>query len=108
MQDPRCRPGELEKQGKTPYALMHNIGLGGSCVVGIFKRPDFYQQGKRPDGRDRVGYNHGCECKAVTIEECVTLPPRRQCSLIDSAAVFRSVDKVKSRRAFSKWAEANL
>lgn len=30
MQDPRCVPGELEKQGKTAYALAHNLGLGES------------------------------------------------------------------------------
>jgi hypothetical protein len=30
MQDPRCVPGELEKQGKTAYTLLHNVGLGGS------------------------------------------------------------------------------
>jgi len=28
MQDPRCVPGEMEKQGKTAYGLAHNLGLG--------------------------------------------------------------------------------
>ncbi|KWU47484.1 thiolase-like protein [Rhodotorula sp. JG-1b] len=87
MQDPRCVPGELEKQGKTAYTLLHNVGLGGSSVVAIFRRPDFYAANGKPDGRDRVGYNHGCECKRVTMSD---------------------VDKVKSRKAFSKWAEAAL
>lgn len=28
MQDPRCVPGEMEKNGKTAYGLAHNLGLG--------------------------------------------------------------------------------
>ena len=72
MQDPRCVPGELEKQGKTAYTLLHNVGLGGSSVVAIFRRPDFYAANGKPDGRDRVGYNHGCECKRVTMSEYVS------------------------------------
>ncbi|CEQ42872.1 SPOSA6832_04753 [Sporobolomyces salmonicolor] len=88
MQDPRCLPGELEKQGKEAYALAHNLGLGGSCVVTIFRRPSFYNlKQASPDGRDRLGYNHGCECRPVTMED---------------------VGKVRSKTAFSKWAEANL
>lgn len=69
MQDPRCVPGELEKQGKTAYTLAHNVGLGGSAVVTIFRRPDFYRADGKPDGRDRLGYNHGCECKRVQTAE---------------------------------------
>ncbi|PRP82377.1 hypothetical protein PROFUN_10153 [Planoprotostelium fungivorum] len=44
------------------YALLHNLGLGGSAVVAIFGRPDFYKEGGE-DGRKRMGYNHGAECK---------------------------------------------
>ncbi|POY74114.1 putative Propanoyl-CoA C-acyltransferase [Rhodotorula taiwanensis] len=87
MQDPRCVPGELEKHGETAYTLAHNVGLGGSAVVTIFRRPDFYRANGKPDGRDRLGYNHGCECKRVATAD---------------------VDKVKSKKAFSKWAEAAL
>ncbi|GAA6012312.1 hypothetical protein JCM8202_003281 [Rhodotorula sphaerocarpa] len=87
MQDPRCVPDALEKEGKTAYTLAHNVGLGGSAVVTIFRRPDFFKTGGKPDGRDRLGYNHGCECKRVGMAD---------------------VDKVKSRKAFSKWAEAAL
>lgn len=72
MQDPRCVPGELEKQGKTAYTLLHNVGLGGSSVVAIFRRPDFYAATGEPDGRDRLGYNHGCECKRVSMAEYVS------------------------------------
>ncbi|BGP39095.1 hypothetical protein JCM10449v2_003033 [Rhodotorula kratochvilovae] len=88
MQDPRCVPGVLEKEGKTAYALAHNLGLGGSCVVTLLRRPEFYQaEKKKPDGRDRLGYNHAAECKPVSMAD---------------------VDKAKSKKAFSKWAEANL
>ena len=51
-------PGVKEKEGKEAYALAHNLGLGGSCVVTILKRPSFYKQGGA-DGRSRLGYNHG-------------------------------------------------
>lgn len=50
-------PGVKEKEGKVAWALAHNLGLGGSCVVTLFKRPEFWKEGGK-DGRDRVGYNH--------------------------------------------------
>ncbi|TNY22088.1 thiolase-like protein [Rhodotorula diobovata] len=84
MQDPRVVPGGPVAK---PYVLGHNLGLGGSCVVTLLRRPDFYQAGQKPDGQDRVGYSHGHVCKPVTTAD---------------------VDKVKSKKAFSKWAEANL
>ncbi|KPV77423.1 uncharacterized protein RHOBADRAFT_51278 [Rhodotorula graminis WP1] len=88
MQDPRVVPGVMEKDGKTAYGLAHNLGLGGSCVVTLLRRPSFYESEKKgPDGRDRLGYEHGHECRPVTMAD---------------------VDKVKSKKAFSKWAEANL
>lgn len=71
MQDPRCVPGQLEKEGKTAYALAHNLGLGGSCVVSILRRPSFYTAEQTPDGRDRLGYNHAAECRPVSTAECV-------------------------------------
>jgi len=77
MQDPRVVPGVMEKDGKTAYGLAHNLGLGGSCVVTLLRRPDFYETDKKgPDGRDRLGYEHGHECRPVTMDECVLfLPP---------------------------------
>lgn len=87
MQDERVAPGStLDKQGKTAYALAHNLGLGGSCVVTILKRPSFFKAGGE-DGRARAGYNPGCECKTITDAD---------------------VQKVKSRKAFSKFAESHL
>lgn len=71
---------------QDPYALMHNLGLGGSCVVGLFKRPAFFKSGGE-DGRSRIGYNHGAECKEVTQSD---------------------IDKVKSKTAFSAYAAAKL
>lgn len=58
MQMEDAAPGFKEKEGKEAYALAHNLGLGGSCVVTILKRPSFYKPGGK-DGRDRLGYNHG-------------------------------------------------
>ncbi|GAA6012058.1 hypothetical protein JCM10207_005113 [Rhodosporidiobolus poonsookiae] len=95
MQDPRCVPGVMEKEGRRALALAHNLGLGGSCVVTLLARPSFYpfsastekEKKKAPDGRDRLGYNHGAECKRATMND---------------------VRKVQSRKAFSKWAEARI
>lgn len=60
MQSPDVVPGVAEAKGKTAYALAHNLGLGGACVVTIFKRPSFWQAGGI-DGRTRLGYNHAVE-----------------------------------------------
>jgi sterol carrier protein 2 len=65
QQVPEVAPEGEAKTGKTPYALQHNLGLGGACVVTVLKRPHFWKSGGR-DGRDRFGYNHGCECKEPT------------------------------------------
>jgi len=62
MQVPEIDPA---KQGsKEAYAMAHNIGLGGSCVVAIFKRPSWFKAGGQ-DGRARLGYNHGAEYKPL-------------------------------------------
>ncbi|KIJ33036.1 hypothetical protein M422DRAFT_183703 [Sphaerobolus stellatus SS14] len=64
-----------DKRGK--YGLVHNIGLGGAVVVSLLRRPEFWKEGGK-DGRDRVGYNHACECRPITMED---------------------VDKVKSKKS---------
>ena len=71
-----------DKRGK--YGLVHNVGLGGAVVVSLLRRPEFYEEGGKPDGRDRyvlmwvllfhyglrrryrVGYNHAYECRGIT------------------------------------------
>ncbi|KAF8446441.1 thiolase-like protein [Boletus edulis BED1] len=64
-----------DKRGK--YGLVQNIGIGGAVVVSLLRRPDFFKPGG-VDGRTRLGYNHGCECKPVT---------------------FADLDKVKSKNS---------
>ncbi|KAI5479782.1 hypothetical protein MNV49_002594 [Pseudohyphozyma bogoriensis] len=80
LQAERAKPGFEE--GKTAYGLTHNLGLGGSCVVSIFKRPTFFQAGGE-DGRDRLGYDYASEVRRVTQSD---------------------VDKVKSVNQSSAWA----
>ena len=47
--------------------LSHNIGLGGSCVVTVLRRPQFYKKGST--SKDRLGYNVGDECRRLTESE---------------------------------------
>lgn len=64
LQAPNLFPAG-DKRGK--YGLVHNVGLGGAVVVSLLRRPEFYQEdGGKPDGRDRVGYNHAYECRGIT------------------------------------------
>ncbi|KAG9099844.1 hypothetical protein FS749_000240 [Ceratobasidium sp. UAMH 11750] len=49
----------------SKLGLVHNVGLGGAVVVSVLKRPKFWKDGGK-DGRDRLGYNHACECKPVS------------------------------------------
>lgn len=55
-----------DKCGK--YGLVHNIGLGGAVVVSLLRRPEFYKEGGK-DGRDRLGYNHACEHRPITMAD---------------------------------------
>jgi len=68
-----------DKRGK--FGLVHNIGLGGAVVVSLLRRPEFYKEGGT-EGRDRLGYNHGEECRPITRAD---------------------VDKVKSKKSSSEW-----
>lgn len=87
MQVPEIKPGgQYEKSGKESFALLHNLGLGGSCVVAIFKRPDFFKLGGE-DGISRMGYNAGDTYKPITQAE---------------------VARVKSKTSFSKFAESKI
>ncbi len=48
-------------------AMAHNLGLGGSAVVTILRKPTFWQDGAK--AKDRFGYNAGYECRRVTEDE---------------------------------------
>lgn len=45
-------------------AMAHNLGLGGSAVVTILRRPAFYKKGT--SATDRFGYNPALECRRIT------------------------------------------
>lgn len=78
---PMQAPGLFDgPDARGKYGLVHNLGLGGACVMSLLRRPEFYKPGG-VDGRTRLGYNHAHECKPVTMTD---------------------VDKVKSTRS-SPW-----
>lgn len=58
MQDARLLPSAATN--KPVYAMAHNLGLGGACVVAVMKRADFWQAGGET-GVQRLGYNQGEE-----------------------------------------------
>lgn len=67
--------------------MAHRAGCeGGACVITLLKRPSFYKEGGA-DGRTRLGYNAACEARSITQAD---------------------VDRVKSRKHYSRYADANL
>ncbi|KAN0101046.1 Thiolase-like protein [Tylopilus felleus] len=63
---PMQAPGLFNRSDKCgKYGLVHNIGIGGAVVVSLLRRPEFFNPGG-VDGRTRLGYDHGFECKPVT------------------------------------------
>ncbi|EKM60734.1 uncharacterized protein PHACADRAFT_246837 [Phanerochaete carnosa HHB-10118-sp] len=68
-----------DKRGK--YGLVQNIGLGGAVVCSLLRRPEFYKAG-RPDGRERLGYNHACECRPVTMDDVNKVKSRKSSQFI--------------------------
>lgn len=75
---------------QVQHGLAHNIGLGGSCVVTIVRRPSFYtdQLGKSGSTmKDRFGYAIASECRPIT---------------------QANLDQVKSTKYFSNYVEPAL
>jgi sterol carrier protein 2 len=62
----RGEAGQMQAPN-VKYALSHNIGLGGSCVVTVLRKADFYQKGSTQ--QQRVGYNVADECRQLTSDE---------------------------------------
>jgi len=65
---PMQAPGLFDDDKRGKYGLVHNIGLGGAVVVSLLRRPEFYEEGGK-DGRDRLGYNHACEVRPITMAD---------------------------------------
>lgn len=55
-------------------ALAHNLGLGGSCVVSILRKPAFYKNGST--AAQRFGYNVAAnEVRGVTPADLAASAP---------------------------------
>ncbi|KAF9229820.1 thiolase-like protein [Gyrodon lividus] len=72
-----------DKRGK--YGLVHNIGIGGAVVVSLLRRPEFFKAGGT-DGRTRLGYNHGCECRPVTRADLDKIKSKKSSQYVLQAA----------------------
>jgi sterol carrier protein 2 len=59
----RGEAGPLQAQNVS-HALAHNVGLGGSCVVSILRKPAFYKKGST--GAQRFGYDMAAEVRGVS------------------------------------------
>ncbi|KDN47132.1 putative sterol carrier protein [Tilletiaria anomala UBC 951] len=81
----RGTAGPLQAKN-VEHALTHNIGLGGSCVVTVLRRPAFFQQGAY-DPKKLFGYNVGYETQRLTEAE---------------------LDRAKSKKAYSDYLPAKL
>lgn len=57
----------------TRWAMQHNLGLGGACVVTVYRRADGAEAGKVSDqdvkGVSGVGYNPAVEARGITEQE---------------------------------------
>lgn len=57
----------------TKWAMQHNLGLGGACVVTVYRRADGAVAGKVSDqevsGGSGVGYNPAVEARGITEAE---------------------------------------
>lgn len=62
----RGEAGQLQVPN-VKAALTHNIGLGGSCVVTVLRKADFYKSGSH--NRERFGYDFADECRRMTEDE---------------------------------------
>lgn len=106
MQMEDAAPGFKAKEGKEAYALAHNLGLGGSCVVTILKRPSFFKPGGK-DGRDRLGYNHGVSSATLldawALASALSLGSSLTALLLDhhSASAARSRKRMLTRSSRS-------
>ncbi|KIM52361.1 hypothetical protein SCLCIDRAFT_567026 [Scleroderma citrinum Foug A] len=68
-----------DRRGK--YGLVHNIGIGGAVVVGLLRRPEFFKPGG-VDGRSRLGYNHGHECRSITLADVDKVKSKKYSSYV--------------------------
>jgi len=62
----REEAGDLQVKD-VKNAMSHNLGLGGSCVVTVLRKPGFYKKGKTT--ADRLGYNVANECRRVSEQD---------------------------------------
>ncbi|KAI0344091.1 thiolase-like protein [Trametopsis cervina] len=78
---------ETDPRGK--YGLVHNVGLGGAVVCSLLRRPEFFQpkhESGVPDGRDRLGYNHGHICRSVTMADVDRVKSKKNSPYVLAAA----------------------
>jgi sterol carrier protein 2 len=78
----RGEAGALQADN-VKYAMSHNLGLGGSCIITILRRADFYKKGST--SKDRLGYNLGDECRRMTRQELEKVRSKQYSDYIPAA-----------------------
>ena len=74
------------------HAAVHNLGLGGSCVVTLLGRPSEFQESGR-SGRDRMGYEHGYVARGVTREDVMKVVSKKAFSSKLAEGSIRAIEE---------------
>lgn len=80
----RGEAGDLQVPN-VKNAMAHNLGLGGSCVVSILRKPEFYKKGSTT--ADRLGYNVANEVRGITEGDLAKVRAKEYSSYIKPALV---------------------
>lgn len=69
-------------------ALAHNLGLGGSCVISILRKPAFYRAGTT--SAQRAGYDVAREVRRVTQTELNKVRAKQFSDYVEPALAERA------------------
>lgn len=74
-------------------ALTHNLGLGGSCVVSILRKPDTWKDGSK--GKDRLGYDYAAEVRRIGQAELDAVKSREYSAYVKPALGGATLERAR-------------